>query len=310
MEHTSFSSVTAGVVDKAVQPSGSCSCSLTYLAFIHLSNFIPGPLNVSCCSSFTQSLLTEQVSADLGRSPDCLLFHWDRGRPHQTQFGIITELLEEMCDHTTLTDTYTHSNAHTHTRSACWVLCSAPNHPTSPLYTHTCTSPLPPPRGTHKYMLSLRQKELQGALKLALAALAALQACTPHPALRPSPSSLTNSTCILYSSSCSLSVCHSSVLHRLPAHCGSVAMQHPLSLRPQSHLWSLFLSFSSYKVHFVIDLSNTSAATLHLLFSWIKQQNNIQYILVFKCLTLSYLRPSKFGLDISVDCSVSVTSVK
>lgn len=65
-------------------------------------------------------------------------------------------------------------------------------------------------------MLSLRQKELQGALKLALAAPAALQACTPHPAIRPSPSSLTISTCILYSSSRSLSVCRSTVLHRLP----------------------------------------------------------------------------------------------
>lgn len=42
-----------------------------------------------------------------------------------------------------------------------------------------------PPRGTRKYTLSFRQKELQGALKLALAAPAALQACTSPPSPPP-----------------------------------------------------------------------------------------------------------------------------
>lgn len=116
--------------------------SLAYLAFINLSNFFPGPMDVSCCSSFIQSLLTGQFSADLGRSPDCLLFHWEiEARPQQTQFGIITGLLEEMCDHTTHVR-HIHTFVCSHSRMQC--LLSSLHSPQSSHLSSIHTLSLPP----------------------------------------------------------------------------------------------------------------------------------------------------------------------
>lgn len=84
-----------------------CSCCLTYSVVIHLCHITPGLVDAACCSSFIQSVLRGWVCVDLGRSPGCLLLHWDRSRSPQTQFEIIKRLLVEMCDHTQ--DTGVHS---------------------------------------------------------------------------------------------------------------------------------------------------------------------------------------------------------
>lgn len=93
-------------------------------------------------------------------------------------------------------------------------------------------------------MLSLQTKQLQGALSLDLAVLARLQARTPHPVFThppsntppppPFPSTPASHTRLPVL----LSVCQSSVVHRYSTHCGTVAMQHPMSLQlqSQSHL--------------------------------------------------------------------------
>lgn len=84
-----------------------CSGCLTYSVVIHLCHITPGLMEAACCSSFIQSVLTGWVCVDLGRSPGCLLLHWDVGRSPQTQFEIIKRLLVEMCDRTQ--DTHVHS---------------------------------------------------------------------------------------------------------------------------------------------------------------------------------------------------------
>lgn len=74
------------------------SCCLVYLVFIHLCHVTLGPVDAACCSSFIQSVLTGWVCVHLGRSPGCLLLHWDGIRSPQTQFEIIKRLLVEIWD--------------------------------------------------------------------------------------------------------------------------------------------------------------------------------------------------------------------
>ena len=64
-----------------------------YSVVSHLCHITPGLVDATCCSSFIQSVLTGWVCVDLGRSPGCLLPHWDRSRSPQTQFEIIKRLL-------------------------------------------------------------------------------------------------------------------------------------------------------------------------------------------------------------------------
>ena len=119
-----------------------------------------------------------------------------------------------------------------------------------PPHTHV----LPHPRGAHKYTLSLRQRELQGALQLALAALTALQA---GPAQLP----LNTSTCtpiLIFPLSISLA----------PRPCPPLYCRYAASdvfAASKSSLISISI-FSSSKVHVIIDLSNAPAVTPHLLF--------------------------------------------
>lgn len=208
-----------------------------------------------------------------------------------------------------------HSQIHTRIHALPAKFTVPPDHPAN-LLTHTLT-PLSLPRRKNKYMLSLQTKQLQGALSLDLAVLARLQARTPHPVFThppsntPPTSSFSFHTCIPYSSACS-SICmpvfsRAPLLHPL-WHCRYAASNVFTASKSKSSLISISI-FSSNKACFIIDLSNTLAVTLHFLLARAKQ-NNIQYTTVSSRLTSCYLRPSKFGLHIADDCSLSVTGVK
>lgn len=118
-------------------------------------------------------------------------------------------------------------------------------------------------------MLSLRQKELQGTLKLAPPA---------SPTHSPPPS-------------LSLSVCHSSVLHRPLWRCRYAASN--VFAASKSSLISISI-FSSSQPHFVFDWSDTPAVTLRLPFACKQRQNN-SFIPLSPRLTSPCLRPSKSG---------------
>lgn len=124
-----------------------------------------------------------------------------------------------MCDHTTHTDTYTHSNAHTHRCSACRVLCTPPNHPTSPLYTHTRTpSSLLP--GGHISTCSPSDRRNFTSFGSSRSTLS-MHSPPRLPPLTLLPYHLHLHTILIFPLP---------ILHRLPAHCGTVAMQHLISL--------------------------------------------------------------------------------
>lgn len=151
-----------------------------------------------------------------------------------------------------------HSQTHTHIEMPAEF---SPNHLTSLLYTLACT-PFSPPRRTHKYMFSLRQKELQGALKLALAALSQhfkhalpTQPSAPYPFL---PHHLHLHPILVFPLSICTPLFRVALPPRLLWYCRYAASSVFTASKSKSSLISISI-FSSNVTHVVIDLIKLSS---------------------------------------------------
>lgn len=151
-----------------------------------------------------------------------------------------------------------------------------------PLVRTQTAHPLPP-RGTHKFHTCLppdTKETPKWAWRISLRSqLSSIPRLPPLPSL---PASHTPPSLYVHAS-----------VQSCTAHCGTAAMRHPMSLRPQSHLWSLFLSL--LQASLVLSLIwATPRLSCYVPPFACRQQHNKQFILPLPHLALDHQIKSQF----------------